>query len=150
MATTADRSIFVDTNVLVYASVEESPLHDQATAKLQHWSEAGAELWISSQVLREFLVNMTRPKAFKHQPTLATLVKVIRHFMLSFRIAYEAPRTVDNLLMLTNRFSVQGKQIHDANIVATMMTNGVGNLLTHNVTDFKRYASLITVIPLVD
>jgi len=42
-----------------------------------------------------------------------------------------------------------GKQVHDANIVATMLVHGVPNLLTHNAADFKRFSHLIAVLPLV-
>lgn len=41
-------------------------------------------------------------------------------------------------------------QVHDANIVATMLAYGIPRLLTHNVDDFKRFAHLIAVLPLVE
>ena len=37
---------------------------------------------------------------------------------------------------LVRRYQVRGKRIHDANIVATMMTHGVSRLATYNVKDF--------------
>ncbi|UBF24522.1 hypothetical protein K9N68_22915 [Kovacikia minuta CCNUW1] len=43
-----------------------------------------------------------------------------------------------------------GRQIHDANIVATMQTYGVQNLLTHNTADFDRFSQVITVLPLIE
>jgi predicted nucleic acid-binding protein len=43
-----------------------------------------------------------------------------------------------------------GKQVHDANIVATMLVYGIPKLLTHNTTDFARFSELITVLPLQD
>ncbi len=41
-----------------------------------------------------------------------------------------------------------GRQVHDANIVATMQANGINQLLIHNADDFKRFSHLITVLPL--
>ena len=35
MATTDDSALFVDTNILVYANVTESPLHEQALGAIQ-------------------------------------------------------------------------------------------------------------------
>jgi predicted nucleic acid-binding protein len=35
--------------------------------------------------------------------------------------------------------------VHDANIVATMLANGIARLLTFNVTDFRRFADLVAV-----
>jgi predicted nucleic acid-binding protein len=40
---------------------------------------------------------------------------------------------------------VAGRQVHDANIVATMLANGITRLLTFNVADFRRFAALISV-----
>ena len=54
-----------------------------------------------------------------------------------------------NLLNLLTTITINGKQVHDANIVATMQAHGIPKLLTHNTTDFARYASIITVVPLV-
>ena len=45
--------------------------------------------------------------------------------------------------------TVNGRQIHDANIVATMREYGIPNLLTDNTSDFTRFGHLITVVPLV-
>ena len=51
-------------------------------------------------------------------------------------------------LMETTEFG--GKQVHDANIVATMLVHDVPLLLTNNVSDFKRFADSVTVLPLED
>ena len=60
----------------------------------------------------------------------------------------QSPNVLD-LLHLLNTIACAGKQIHDANIVATMLTHGIQKLLTHNVADFSRFASQIIVIPLI-
>ena len=39
-----------------------------------------------------------------------------------------------------------GKQIHDANIVATMLAYNIPCLLTHNVKDFKRFEGIIEIV----
>ena len=78
---------------------------------------------------------------------MSVLIKTIRGFRRTFRMAVEVG-TTDALLMVMGRVHVSGRQIHDANIVATMLTNNLKNLLTHNVEDFRRYVPLVTVIPL--
>jgi len=52
---------FVDTNVLVYASQTQSAFHDKATAVLDRARREQKELWISRQILREYLATVTRP-----------------------------------------------------------------------------------------
>jgi len=43
------------------------------------------------------------------------------------------------------RHGVKGKQVHDANVVATMRANGISRLATFNVGDFQRYQEEIRV-----
>lgn len=54
-------SVFLDTNILVYANVSESVFHQPALQAIQNLYDTGVELWISRQVLREFLTTLTRP-----------------------------------------------------------------------------------------
>jgi hypothetical protein len=49
------------------------------------------------------------------------------------------------LIALMGKFQIGGKQVHDANIVATMLAYGVPCLLTHNVKDFRRFGQLVTI-----
>ena len=53
------------------------------------------------------------------------------------------------LLELLLEVPTRGRRIHDANIVATMLVDGVRRLLTNNPDDFVRFAAFIDVIPLV-
>ena len=53
--------IFIDTNVLVFATIPASPFHQRAIAALHGIAMSGAAAWISRQVLREYLVQLTRP-----------------------------------------------------------------------------------------
>lgn len=48
------------------------------------------------------------------------------------------------LLALLATYPIAGRQIHDANIVATMLANGINRQLTCSVVDFRRFTSLIT------
>ena len=71
MATTDDSALFVDTNVLVYANVATAPFHDAALTVLLNAHRAGRPLWLSRQVLREFIATRTRSQTFA-QPSTRT------------------------------------------------------------------------------
>ena len=43
---------------------------------------------------------------------------------------------------------VAGRQVHDANIVATMVAHGERRLLTFNAADFRRYGDRIELVNL--
>ena len=143
-----DRKIFLDTNMLVFANIEEAPLHTFALTALQEHEQAGTEMWISRQVLREYLATLSRPQTFTPPISSEKLALQIRAFIVRFQIADDTASVTERLLDLIRQGPIGGKQIHDANIVATMLTYNIPNLLTSNVEDFKRFSHLITVLPL--
>jgi len=149
MATMGADPIFVDTNVLIYSAVPTAPFHAEAATNLQELEQVGAEVWVSRQIFREFAAALTLPQSFTAALSPAVIVAAIRKFEVSFRIAEDGAKVTANLLNVLLTIPMGGKQIHDANIVATMQAHGIKNLLTHNVADFVRYGSLITVVPLV-
>lgn len=146
--TGADDTVFLDTNVLVYANVKSAPLHNAALQTLDdHWN-AGVELWISRQVIREYIVALTRPQSFGRPRSIRTVIERARYFEQRLLVAEDGPNVTEKLFTLLQEIKTGGKQIHDANIVATMLTYGIKHLLTQNVADFKRFASYITILPL--
>jgi predicted nucleic acid-binding protein len=116
--------VFVDTNVLVYAHVAEAPWHQEAQDAIVGHEAAGAPLWVSRQVLREYLVSLTRPQQFPIPPSLETVVAQVRQFPRRFRVADEGPEVTTRLLALLLEVPTHGRRIHDANIVATMLVYG--------------------------
>lgn len=147
MTASAD-ALFIDTNVLVYANVAASPLHDTALQAIHSRYEAGIELWISRQVLREYLATRTRPQAFSKPQPVRIVIERVRYFQGRFRVAEDSADVTERLLALMQRIPIAGRQVHDANIVATMQAYGIRQLLTHNTGDFARFSDLITVAPL--
>src|SRR6476620_3114731 len=108
MATTAVDSYFIDTNILIFANLPRHPRHGAATAKLRALETAGAELWVSRQVLREYLAGMTRPRTFTGTTSLAVLVADVRRFERTFRVAEDNAAITANLLTLLSAVTVAG------------------------------------------
>ena len=150
MVMTGDSSVFVDTNILVYASIPETPLHSVALDVVQTLERTGKALWVSRQILREYVATLTRPQTFGGSIPVALVVEEVSQFESRFRVAEDNAQVTASLLALIQQVLVGGKQVHDANIVATMQAYGIEQLLTHNTIDFERFAALITVLPLVD
>jgi predicted nucleic acid-binding protein len=149
MATTAADPVFIDTNILVFANTATAPLHVEAQAALQSFAASGAEMWISCQILREYLATLSRPRSFSSPVPAVTLIADAVRFQSQFRIAEDGPSVTADLLGLLGSILIGGKQVHDANIVATMQTHGLRRLLTHNTADFARFGAIIQVEPLV-
>ncbi|MBI2799501.1 MAG: VapC toxin family PIN domain ribonuclease [Gammaproteobacteria bacterium] len=110
-------SLFVDTNVLIYANIAEAPFHAAAMRALGSAYQSGRPLWISRQVLREFIAVRTRPQVFERPALPATIVEHVRYFETQFNVADETAAVTAHLLRLLAVVPTGGKQIHDANIV---------------------------------
>ncbi|ASC69481.1 tRNA(fMet)-specific endonuclease VapC [Halomicronema hongdechloris C2206] len=149
MATSEDNGVFIDTNILIYANVSSAPWHQIAIDKLQDLATQDIPLWISRQVLREFIATLTRPQSFATPPSQSHVLKRVQFLQNTFLVADDNAQVTAKLLELIDQVEVGGKQIHDANIVATLLANNVTSLLTHNISDFERFRPWITLIPLI-
>lgn len=150
MTTTTSDPVFVDANILVHSRSTASPFHSAAEAKLKALFQANTPVWASRQVFREFASALTRPQNYRLRPVpISDVIRDVIYFESVFTIADETTAVTKRWLDLLARIPCGGKQVHDANIVATMLVHSVPNLLTHNTADFQRYHHLITIIPLV-
>lgn len=145
---TMNGRVFLDTNVLLRATISQFPLHEQAQGLVKEQLEAQAELWISRQVIREYIAQVTRPQSFMHPMTAEQVEAQVKAMRVLFKIADDTEDVTSQLIALIKTFPTGGKQIHDANIVATMLAYGVPTLLTTNVEDMRRFAVKINLIAL--
>ncbi len=99
MATMDDNALFIDTNILVYANVIETPFHEQAPAAINSAHEAGRTIWISHQVIREYLVTLTRPQFFENLPR-ATVLDQVDQFIERFQVADDTAAVSEQLVKL--------------------------------------------------
>lgn len=131
--------MFIDTNVLIHARIHESPDHPIARARLQQAVRDGEPLRISRQVIREYLAVLTRPQTWlvplPREEALASAGRLLG----GFQVLEDGPAVTETLLALFREVPVGGRQIHDANIVATMLAHGERRLFTFNIADFRRY-----------
>lgn len=149
MTTMGAEPLFLDTNILIYATDRGSPLQPVALGAVEAARDAGVPLVVSPQVLREYLAVALRPATAGGGASLEDVRANIETFRAAFQIVAETDAVVERLVRLLPRLPAGRRRVHDANIVATMLTHGVGRLLTHNVGDFAPFADLITVVPLV-
>ena len=137
--------MFVDTNVLVHALAPTAPGHGMARAALEAHAESD-RLCISRQVLREFLAVITRPQLWMQARTPSEAADAAIVLANEFEILEDGTAVWDQLIDLSRDFAFGGRQVHDANIVATMLAHGERRLLTFNATDFRRFAAVIELI----
>jgi predicted nucleic acid-binding protein len=148
MAMMGDR-VFLDTGILLRIAIANFPFHPEARRLIAIEYRRNSQIWISRQVIREFLVQATRPQSFMKPLTIKKAIQLIEGMHGQFTIANETSDVTKKMFDLLKTYPTTGKQVHDANIVATMLVNNVTTLLTHNPEDMRRFASIITVVPLV-
>ena len=136
---------FVDTNVLVYATATSAPFRDRARAALVRLA-ADEQLSVSRQILREYVAVMTRPQTWGRALSLAEAMTDAAVFERRFTVLEDGQLVWDQLMDLSRLYSFGGRQVHDANVVATMLAHGERRLLTFNEADFRRFTPLIEVV----
>jgi predicted nucleic acid-binding protein len=149
MAMTDAKPVFIDTNALIYANVMGSSFHIPALEALIRAHHEGRPMWISRQVLREYLVTMTRPQSSFTTPPKETVLEQVVQFCQRFHVADDTPAVTEQLVSLMGQHDIGGKRVHDTNIVATMLAYDIPCLLTHNIKDFARFGEIIAIEPVV-
>ena len=96
--------------------------------------------------MREYLSVVTRPQTWPIAITREEALLDVSRLLSGFEILEDGPRVTDSLITICREISVGGRQIHDANIVATMLAHGERRLLTFNTSDFRRYADRIELV----
>ncbi len=140
---TAGERLFCDTNVLVSAVDRRRKLHAQALLVLNALPNRGVALCVSGQIVREFLVVCTRPadaNGLGLSPREA--VRNAEAIIERSTVLEENRHVPVRLLAIARTAACGGKQLHDANIVATMQEHGLTRLVTGNPGDFRRFREI--------
>lgn len=143
MTIKAGEHVFLDTNVLLCASDASRDQHIHALRLLSEAGESGFHLLISGQILREYLVVATRPIGLNGLGmTSDEALRNIEQVKHRTGLIEETAQTAERLQSLVRRHTLQGKRIHDANVVATMACRGIKILITGNRRDFEGVDSI--------
>jgi predicted nucleic acid-binding protein len=134
--------IFVDTNILVYANNKDSNLCEIARQKIDVLSDTGHYFIISDQVIREYLVIMTRPGFIEKPVSGKSVLEDIERMLNEFDLIFPDKYSIDKLMELVEKYDIKGKRIHDVAIVSLMLTKGIKDILTYNVDDFKAFREI--------
>ena len=131
MATTPAERLFCDTNVLLHAVDRKRALHAQALHVLDELPNQGVELCVSGQILRELVAVCTRPREVNGLGlTVSQAVENAEAVAARSTILDETREVAARLLRMVAACGCSGKQVHDANLVATMLEHRIGHLVT--------------------
>jgi predicted nucleic acid-binding protein len=141
--------VMLDAFVLLAATDEARAEHRDALTILNEWAAGGTTLCTSGQILREYLAVATRP-AQNNGLGLKPADAAVNVQAIQERTAFlaEDARVADRLQALLADVECSCKQVHDANVIATMLAHGVGAAVTMNVTDFARFERYVSLVEL--
>lgn len=141
MTTPAERCL-VDTNVLVYSTVSGNPWHMEARQWLTYLHSAGVKLCVTPQILREYLVVLTRGTVFETEFTTDEVLTTLDALLQTLDVIDETSAVALELRRLLANYPIRGKRIHDANLVASMIVHGISRLATYNQGDFSTFQEI--------
>jgi predicted nucleic acid-binding protein len=141
--------VMLDTSVFLSATDEGRAEHRKAMLIFNDWAGGGTTLYASGQIMREYLAVATRPAdknglGLKQADALAN----VRALRQRTSLLAEDGKVADRLLSLLDDTPCTGKQVHDANVIATMLVHGISTLVTINVADFTRFERHVMLVPL--
>ena len=96
--------------------------------------------------MREYLAVVTRPQTWARPLPMTDALADLDRLARQYHVLEDGPVVMQELVQLCHTVSLGGRQVHDANIAATMLAHGETQLLTFNGADFARFAPAITVI----
>jgi predicted nucleic acid-binding protein len=141
-------SVALDTNILTRAAQPAHPLHNQTLDALAVLKKQGEDLCIVPQNLYEFWVVATRPASANGLAMSIAQAEVeLSAIKKLFNFLNDTPTVYAEWERLVLRYSVSGKNAHDARIVAAMGVHGITQLLTFNAADFNRFSDIVVLTP---
>ena len=141
-------NVLVDTNILVRLSQAGHPHQADCKSALTRLLQRRDQGVLCTQAAIEFWSVATRPQTANGlglDPSQAEAS--LRDFETLLVWLPEPPDIGARWRAIVNRYSIRGRQAHDARLVAFMQATGLTDLLTLNAADFTRYDAITCVRP---
>ena len=140
--------VLSDSNILLRQAKLDHLQHQETEQALEALRLTGDIPCIVPQNLVEFRAVATRPLAVNGLGMGQADVKIeIARILQLFVLFEETPAIFAEWRRLVETYGSEGKQNHDARIVAAMNVHGITAILTFNADDFVRYPGLTVYKP---
>lgn len=141
----------LDTNILMRLANASDPQHHLATHAVLELHRRGEVLHVTPQVLIEFRSAATRPKSANGAGlSVADAENHAAKFEAQFPLLADRPDVFTTWKGIVAALGIISKQVYDARVIAVCHVYSVTHLLTFNVADFKRLATMGPGITVVD
>jgi toxin-antitoxin system PIN domain toxin len=139
----------LDTNVLVYAADETSPFYNRSRDLMDRGLSGQTLLCVCPQVLIEFFAIITDSRRVENPREPEEAVEEIEKYLLSKNILKIYPKedTLQRTMILVKKYNLKRQRVFDAQLVATMLSNGIEQIYTFNQEDFSKFDEIEVLIP---
>jgi len=146
---TTSEMALLDSNILVYGHQTLSGFHQQARALLGKGLDGEIRVCVCPQVLMEFFAVITNPRRVTAPVSPRKATAEVEKYLRADTIDMIHPmnETINYTLDILRRYPVKAAEVFDAQLVATMLSNGVTHLYTFNLDHFKRFKEITLLIP---
>ncbi|MBV9437613.1 MAG: PIN domain-containing protein [Acidobacteria bacterium] len=140
--------IALDTNVLVYAEMNESQYHRRARQILTELAEGAVSWSIPWPCIYETLRVVTHPRVFRVPLSTEVAMQDIQRILASpsLNLLSETDLHAAILQRVVRESAAKGNLMHDAHIATLCFEHGVAELITGD-RDFARFPGLRTINP---
>ena len=141
--------ILADTNILLRLAQSDHPHHSSARDAVRLLTTRDREQFcIAPQTIYEMYVVCTRPVSQNGLGLNAARARVeIARMRSIFALVGETEEVFSRWESLTTTYAVEGKSAHDTHLVAFMLVNRIGRLLSFNDAHFMRYVEISALNP---
>lgn len=134
--------VLVDTGVLLRAIYRKDAQFSTVRAAARRLLAEGADFRVGLQQLAEFWNASTRPSNLRNGFGLSVeeTARSLARIEAAVEVIIETPSTPAIWRNLVEKHKVSGAKVHDARIVALMLSHSISELITLNKSDFVRYS----------
>jgi predicted nucleic acid-binding protein len=138
------KAIFLDTNILVYSSLKDfdNEKNKICTEWINRFFSQGIQIFISTQIIREFYAVVTNEKYLIKPLLPEQAVSQINFFVSNLSVLTIDMQTIVKMQELLVKYNIKGQNIHDTTIVATMLRYGINHIATFNTKDFLKFDNI--------
>jgi len=143
--------ILLDTNILVHAYNRASQLHGKAADIIRKALRREIKACITPQILYEFFAVVTNPKRVEYPLPVNEAADICLDLWECREIEKVNPTVTTPLKVfkLIKQLNLSGGGIFDCVLAVTAKENGIKEIYTENLEDFKFYNFLKASNPLV-
>lgn len=130
--------ILLDTNVLIYATLEDDFRHAAAREALDLRLRRDVDVFVSVQNLAEMYPNLTGPKCDPvDSPAIARKkIESIRN-LRGVHVLPMNTEVIARALKLCEKYGITRQLYFDMQLVGLMLEEGIVTIVTENVNDFQ-------------